>query len=114
MDQSLSKDLIFGMRLLFIESFKTIFEISSKLQRVQNHISNTYMCIRVDRFSIFIFFNWADLLKYVQDTISSYNKLYCKQIISSACALRNKSYVILRAAPYMMVPIMYGAALSIT
>ena len=48
----------------------------------------------------------------VEDTINSYKKLYCKQMISSARALRNKSYVIQRAAPCMIGPIMHGAALS--
>ena len=77
-------------------------------------------------------FEWFWLLKYfflisksiktfglsiwvkVEDTINSYNKLYCKQIISSARALRNKSYVIQRAAPCMIGTIMHGAALCIT
>ena len=55
MDQSVSDDLFFGMIPLLIISLKPIFEISSKLQRVQNRVLNVYMCTSKSKYRLKIY-----------------------------------------------------------
>ena len=45
MDQSLSGDLLFGMKPMLIIRFRLIFEISSELKKIINSVLNLYICI---------------------------------------------------------------------